>query len=189
MINKCYITARYKLHINDFIIVTIQDADFILYIGNFKNTDKIIAKIERDMYINAICRIRQVYEPKYPQFNKRLDKCIQPYFDNSMLPYANWLEAIKLTTLPEAKIYPIEEKSYFTLEAKYALIAQLIKNAKPVTVDNQDKLVTVHGALTHSHTLTIYRVLKVEGDVVIKQPEEKLTNISNLPKELQKFNI
>lgn len=189
--NKCYITAKYQSHTDDFIHLTLKNMPYVLYIGNFKHIDKIIEKLKRDVYFNSICRIRRVYEPEYPQFNTKVNPGLHSYFTNQSNKDLIWLESIKLTTLPEAKLCPVKEDGYFTLQDTYKNIhPYLTSNTTPpvITDTNKDKIVTVHGALDKENLLRAYRVLKVDGEALDAITIPPKTGV-NIPKELRKFNL
>lgn len=190
--NKCYITAQFKSHTQDFIHITLNEMPYIVYIGNFKNTDKIIAKLQRDIYFNAICRVRLVYEPEYPEFNSRIIPELHSFYKN-LKQNVIWLEAIKITSLPEGKLTGLKESGYFTLQDTYKNIYQFKEiNDKltEVTADNQDRLVTIHGNFNIAHTLSIYKILAVEGEPL--KPSITTNNLiknKEIPDELKKFNL
>ena len=193
--NKCYLTAKYQNHSNEFLDITVNEVPYILYIGNFKNIDKIIIKLKNDLFFNAICRIRKVYEPEYPIFNPRLLQPLKEYFTSLQNPNLIWLEAIKLTTLPEAKLAPIQENSYFKLQDTYKALfpylnTQIEQKIPELTIENEKILVTIHGNLSKDNLLIGYRILKVEGNGSI--PHKKFTtpmDSQNMPQELLKFNL
>jgi len=191
--NKCYITARYQDHSNHFVRVTLNQSQYLVYIGNFKNIDKIITKLKRSSYFNAICRIRCIYEPAYPEFNSRLDPQIREYLTQQQLPHhAIWLEAIKITPLPEAKLSHIPEQGYFALQDSYRVIhphlAQSQATVPDLTTSNEKRLVTIHGTLNSSHMLTAYRILAVEGEPLEAPTKLNVAKSENsIPPELRKF--
>ena len=196
LINKCYITAKYKEHTNDFVHITLNNAQYLLYIGNFKNTDKIITKLEKSLYLNAICRVRSIYEPEYPTFNSRIDSQLHEYLNNKQLTKESiWLEAIKITTLPEAKLGKIEEKGFFTLQDTYKNLYPYILQNKNINVaeltpENQQQLVIINGTTSHNHNLMPYKILDVKGNAKKSEnTKQKMNNEKNrvIPSELEKF--
>lgn len=191
--NKCYITGNYTRHTGDFIIATIKNNEQGIYIGNFKNTDKIIAKLERDITFNAICRIRRVYEPEYPEINKRFPLTLNTPLNKDYL----WFEAIKLQTFrpgPLCDKLP-SGKGYFELEDTYKnIFAYLPTNGSfpAVSEKNAHRIVTIHGSLERAGLLNAYRILSVkpldEFDHIIPISNDRLEQ-KPVPKELKKFNL
>jgi|GEM_PF-5991146 len=167
LLNKCYITARYKSQISNFITITLNDKEHLLYIGNFKNTEAIITKLKEDIFFNAICRIRMAYEPEYPEINPRITPECYDYLKQINNPSMIWLEAVKLTTLPESKLYPVKEKGYFSLQDTHQKLFEYINNPnKQLNKKNRNYIIKTHGDLNKNHSINIFRVLSVKSEQI-----------------------
>ncbi len=159
LINKCYITAKFVKYADKFVLITLKNANFLMYIGNFQNLDTIIRKILKYQRINAICRIRCVYEQDLISLNKKLKNTIwYDYFlqESESITKLVFLEAIKLNML--TKNDQFEAKGYFIIQDLASKIRQLVKINKKI----KNCLITIRGNLKKSHQLHMHYIDDVQ---------------------------
>ena len=182
LINKCYVNARYRSDYADFIQISINDAFFLLYLGNLKNSQRIINRLKHHPYFNAVCRIHSMYEPEYPEFHPQITP--ELYQIDSFSSASIWLETVKITLKQDRNI----EQGYFALRDSYQPIQRYIKDNPTLILpelSNKQQLITIHGTLNKSHAINPFHIVAIE-DLAAVQVADKALQLT-IPPELEKF--